>query len=154
MNILTEILTSLDPHGEFAPVQVWFYYHNVVACMKQRCGLVSHLVTSGTNPSILLAVLEKENSDLLRNWKIPSYPPPWVWAEATAHPAFAPQFVPSPGRAVAVTLPFAQLRSFLKCYANERVRITVRHSKFQSTSPNSAKEGHVSLPSHPIISLT
>lgn len=32
-------------------------------------------------------------------------------------------------------------------------RITVRHRKLQSTSLNSAKEGHVSLPSHPIISL-
>lgn len=57
MNILTKILTPLDARGEFA--QVAFYYYNVVACMKYRCGLVSHLVTSGTNPSVLLAVLEK-----------------------------------------------------------------------------------------------
>lgn len=35
MNILTRILSPSGPHGEFAPVQEGFYYHNVVACMKQ-----------------------------------------------------------------------------------------------------------------------
>ena len=131
------LLERFYPHGEFAPVQEGFYYHNVAAWIQHRCVLVSHLVRCEWHKSLTITGSPRKSKFWpCEKFKIPSYPPSRrglryevrQWHVLLLLHIFCWQ---SPAGAVAVTLPFPQLRSFLKCYANERIRITVRHRKFQ-----------------------
>lgn len=77
MNVLTKILSPLDPHGEFASVQEGFYYHSVVPCMKHRCDLVSHLVRWECHKSHTITGSPRESkfwpSEKLKNPFLPSF---------------------------------------------------------------------------------
>lgn len=137
MNILTKFLSPLDPQGKFAPVQEGFYHHNVVVRMKHRCVSVSHLVRREWHKSLTITGSPRKSKFWpCKKLKIPSYPASRrglryevrQWHVLLLLRSCCRQ---SPADAVAVTLPFPQLRSVLKCYTNERIRITVRHWNFK-----------------------
>lgn len=69
MNIPVKILSPLDPHGEFAPVQEAFTTTVQYMYLTQICLVSNPGSASGTNPWLSLAALEKGNPEHMGKWQ-------------------------------------------------------------------------------------